>query len=37
MQTLPMMDPVVGNVLVKIDRKLTTSNYWLEESIGEEE
>ena len=37
MQTLPMMDPVVGNVLVKFDRKLTTSKYWLEENIGEDE
>jgi len=37
MQTLPMMDPVVGNVLIKVDRKLMTSEYWLEESIGEDE
>jgi len=37
MQTLPMMDPVVGNVLIKVDRKLMTSGYWLEESIGEDE
>ena len=37
MQTHTVMDPVVGNVLVKIDRKLTTSSYWLEESIGEDE
>ena len=37
MQTLPMMDPVVGNVLIKVDRKLMTSEYWLEEKIGEDE
>lgn len=34
MQTLPMMDPVVGNVLIKIPRKVITKEYWIE---GEEE
>ena len=31
MQTLPECNPVAGDVLIKVDRKLMTSEYWLEE------